>query len=92
MQIFSTRRYGAVRAPTSSSCGGLVALGHLEGPSGPMDSCIGRDHICMDSCIGRDHSCMDSCIGRDHICMESCIAETTSVRTELMVLLILAEM
>ena len=24
-------------APTSSSCGGLVACGHLEGPLGPPD-------------------------------------------------------
>ena len=27
--------YSALRAPTSSSCGGLVAFCHLEGPSGP---------------------------------------------------------
>ena len=32
-----TRRYGGLRPPTSSSCGGLVAFGHLEGPSGPPD-------------------------------------------------------
>ena len=31
-----TRRYGALRAPTSSSCGGLVAFGHLWGPFGPL--------------------------------------------------------
>ena len=43
----TTRRYGALRAPTSSSCRGLVAFGRLEGPSGPPDptplitSCIG---------------------------------------------------
>ena len=34
----------------SSSCGELVAFGHLEGPLGPLDSC-------MESCIVRDHSC-----------------------------------
>ena len=34
--------------PTYNSCGGLVACSHLEGPSGPLDSC-------MESCIGRDH-------------------------------------
>ena len=34
-----TRRYGALRAPTSSSCRGLVAFGHLQGPLGPLDSC-----------------------------------------------------
>ena len=28
-----------IRAATSSYCGGLVAFGHLEGPSGPLDSC-----------------------------------------------------
>ena len=33
--VLYTRRYGALQAPTSSSCGGLVAFGHLEGPSGP---------------------------------------------------------
>ena len=35
--IFVTRRYGGLRPPTSSSCGGLVAFGHLEGPAGPPD-------------------------------------------------------
>ena len=34
-----TRRYGALWAPTSSSCGGLVTFGHLEGPLGRLDSC-----------------------------------------------------
>ena len=33
MWIFKTRRYGALWAPTSRSCGELVACGHLEGPS-----------------------------------------------------------
>ena len=37
--ILCTRRYGALQAPTSSSCGGLVAFSHLEGPLGPLDSC-----------------------------------------------------
>ena len=32
--IFVTRRYGALWAPTSSSCRGLVAFSHLKGPSG----------------------------------------------------------
>ena len=34
--IFCTRRYDGLWPPTSSSCGGLVAFGHLEGPSGPL--------------------------------------------------------
>ena len=37
--ICLTRRYGDLRATTSSSCGGLVAFSRLEGPSGPLDSC-----------------------------------------------------
>ena len=32
-QLWHTRRYGALWVPTSSSCGGLVAFSHLEGPS-----------------------------------------------------------
>ena len=36
LPILVTRRYGALWSPTSSSCGGLVAFGHLEGP---LDSC-----------------------------------------------------
>ena len=35
-QYISTRRYGDLWAPTSGSCRGLVAFGHLEGP---LDSC-----------------------------------------------------
>ena len=31
LHILLTRRYGGLRPPTSRSCGGLVALGHLEG-------------------------------------------------------------
>ena len=31
-----TRRYGSLHLPTSSSCEGLVAFGHLEGPLGPL--------------------------------------------------------
>ena len=31
--VSKTRRYGGLQPPTSSSCGGLVAFGHLEGPS-----------------------------------------------------------
>ena len=42
MKYLETRRYGALQAPTSSSCGGLVAFAHLESPSGPLDSCIGK--------------------------------------------------
>ena len=42
--VYYTRRYGILWAPTSSFCGGLVAFSHLEGPSGPLDICIGRDH------------------------------------------------
>ena len=34
-QYMPTRRYGALRAPPSSSCGGLVAFGHIGGISGP---------------------------------------------------------
>ena len=37
VSIVLTRRYDTLQAPTSSSCGGLVAFGHLEGPSGPLD-------------------------------------------------------
>ena len=33
---FKTRRYGSLWPPTSSSCGGLVAFGYLEGPSGHL--------------------------------------------------------
>ena len=40
----NTRRYGGLQAPTSSSCGGLVAFGHLGGPSGPLDTCK-KNHI-----------------------------------------------
>ena len=32
--ICHTRRYSHLWPPTSSSCGGLVAFGHLEGPLG----------------------------------------------------------
>ena len=46
--LLVTRRYGALWAPTSSSCRGLVAYGHLEGPSGPLDSCMDS---CMYSCF-----------------------------------------
>ena len=35
--ILETRMYGTLLVPNSSSCGGLVAFGHLEGPSGPLD-------------------------------------------------------
>ena len=38
-QILKTRRYGTLQVPTSSSCGGLVAFSHLQGPLGPLDSC-----------------------------------------------------
>ena len=34
-KIWHTRRYGALWASTSSSCGGLVAFRRLEGPSVP---------------------------------------------------------
>ena len=34
--IWFTRRYGSLCPPTSSSCGGLVAFCHLEGPSDPL--------------------------------------------------------
>ena len=33
-----TRSYGTLWAPTSSSCGGLVAFSRLEGPSCPLDT------------------------------------------------------
>merc|ERR1712112_541561 len=34
-EIYVTRRFGPLRGPPSSSCGGLVAYGHLGGPFGP---------------------------------------------------------
>ena len=34
--IYKTRSYGGLWPPISSSCGGLVAFGHLEGPLGPL--------------------------------------------------------
>ncbi len=33
--ISITRSFGTLRVPPSSSCGGLVAFGHLGGPYGP---------------------------------------------------------
>ena len=49
--IFLTRKVGRPPAGQfSTTCGELVAFGHLEGPLGPLDSC-------MESCIVRDHSC-----------------------------------
>ena len=35
ISILNTRKYGGLWPPTYSSCRGLVAFGHLEGPLGP---------------------------------------------------------
>ena len=49
--ILQTRKVGRPPASQfSSTCVELVVFGHLEGPSGPLDSC-------MESCIVRDNSC-----------------------------------
>ena len=51
LYLICTRKVG--RPPAGqfyTTCGELVAFGHLEGPLGPLDSC-------MESCIVRDHSC-----------------------------------
>ena len=58
MQYWTTRRYGALRAPPSSSCGGLVAFGHIGGPSGPLPVvpywCWGGDISKMVSHMGSE--------------------------------------
>ena len=41
--IFTTRRYGGLQPPTSSSCRGLVACGHLERPLGPSFASDAKD-------------------------------------------------